>query len=328
MDLFNKAKVVRLRSHHDRYLHADDDEATVTQGKSGASQQAKWTVEFVGGDSNLIRLKSCYNRYLTASNKPYLLGLTGHKVVQDVPARLDSSVEWEPIREGVQVKLKTRYGNFLRANGGTYPYKNSVTHDTPHRTVTQDWVLWDLEVVDILTPKAEHERPSLLVSDKFSWKSNPKVTPEQSKPVVSNHAKPPERFQSIPVSRVSRDDEDSVASSYSSRQSSFSPRLQESFSAKHRGREIYYCVCDNDGTVNDAVVGTSFVFEGSTVQELTRKLEEETKLDGVIVCTWSPLTEKLHPIRINLPPNNAPMNVVAVPRNSEVAQSFMDAGLI
>ncbi|RHN41155.1 hypothetical protein MtrunA17_Chr8g0363011 [Medicago truncatula] len=46
----------------------------------------------------------------------------GQKVIQTLPRRLDSSVEWE----GAQVKLKTRYGNFLRGNGGLLPWRNSV----------------------------------------------------------------------------------------------------------------------------------------------------------------------------------------------------------
>lgn len=148
MNELNRAEVIRLRSHHDKYLVADEDDGVI-QDRNGSCRQARWTVEFVGG-SNFIRLKSCYNRYLTASNKPYLLGLTGHKVTQDLPARLDSSVEWEPVVEGMQVKFKTRFGKFLRANGGAYPYKNSVTHDLPHRTATQDWVLWDLEIIQVL----------------------------------------------------------------------------------------------------------------------------------------------------------------------------------
>ncbi|KEH19871.1 LRR amino-terminal domain protein [Medicago truncatula] len=80
---------------------------------------------------NIIRLKSCYNKYLTASNQPLLLGVMGQKVIQTLPRRLDSSVEWE----GAQVKLKTRYGNFLRGNGGLL--------------ATQDWILWDVDVLEI-----------------------------------------------------------------------------------------------------------------------------------------------------------------------------------
>lgn len=154
MDLFLNAKAVRLRSHHDKYLLADEDEESVTQDRKGSSRNARWTVEFVPGSENIIRLKSTYNRYLTASNQPFLLGMTGRKVTQTLPRRLDSSVEWEPIKEGSQIKLKTRYGNFLRANGGLPPWRNSVTHDIPHRTATQDWVLWDVHIVEIQEKKS------------------------------------------------------------------------------------------------------------------------------------------------------------------------------
>ena len=149
MDFFRHAKAVRLRSHHSKYLLAEDDEETVTQDRNGSSKSARWLVEYVPEYDNIVRLKSCYGKYLTASNHPFLLGMTGRKVLQTLPARLDSSVEWEPVKDGGRVKLKTRYGNFLRANGGVPPWKNTVTHDIPHRTATQDWVLWDVDVVEI-----------------------------------------------------------------------------------------------------------------------------------------------------------------------------------
>ena len=149
MDFFHNAKAVRLRSHHNKYLLAEEDEESVTQDRNGSSRNAKWFVEYVSGFDNIIRLKSCYNKYLTASNQPFLLGMTGRKVLQSLPGRLDSSVEWEPIRDGAHIKLKTRYGNFLRANGGVPPWRNSVTHDVPHRTATQDWISWAVDVVEI-----------------------------------------------------------------------------------------------------------------------------------------------------------------------------------
>ncbi|CAN1151356.1 hypothetical protein LINPERHAP2_LOCUS18139 [Linum perenne] len=174
MDLFHKAKVVRLRSHHDKYLHADEDEESVLQDRIGSSKNAKWTVEPVPGSESLIRLKSCYSKYLTASNHPFLLGMTGRKVLQTSPRRLDSSVEWEPVREGAQIKLRTRYGNFLRANGGLPPWRNSVTHDIPHRTATQDWVLWDIDVVEIqvLSPAAKASAPPLPHADSLNFEQS------------------------------------------------------------------------------------------------------------------------------------------------------------
>lgn len=166
MELFQKARVVRLRSHHDKYLLADDDEETVCQDRNGSVRNARWTVEFVGKFSgedaaSVLRLKSCFGKYLTASNMPFLLGMSGKKVLQTLPSRLDSSVEWEPIREGFQVRLKTRYGQFLRANGGLPPWRNSITHDIPHRTSTQDWILWDVDVVEIRPRSPKRAVPAL-----------------------------------------------------------------------------------------------------------------------------------------------------------------------
>ncbi|KAL0424325.1 UNVERIFIED_CONTAM: hypothetical protein Sradi_0967300 [Sesamum radiatum] len=150
MEFFNNAKSVRLKSHLDKYLVADEDEQTVRQSRNGASRKARWAVELVDGNPHVIRLKGCHGRYLTASDEAFLLGMTGKKVLQTIPdIKKDASIEWEPIKEGYRVKLRTKGGKFLRANGATPPWRNSVTHDLPHRTATQDWVLWDVDVVDV-----------------------------------------------------------------------------------------------------------------------------------------------------------------------------------
>ncbi|KAL1187789.1 hypothetical protein V5N11_005661 [Cardamine amara subsp. amara] len=151
MDFFNQAKAVRMRNIHHKYLAADEDEETVTQDRNGSDKRTRWIVEPVRGSFEVIHLKSCYGNYLTASNERFLLGATGCKVVLSKPNRLDSSVEWEPVREGSKMKLKTRYGNLLRANGGLPPWRNSVTHDTPH---VSDSFLWDVDVVEILVVTA------------------------------------------------------------------------------------------------------------------------------------------------------------------------------
>ncbi|EOY00227.1 PREDICTED: uncharacterized protein LOC18609298 [Theobroma cacao] len=300
MDLFLNAKAVRLRSHHDKYLLAEEDEDSVTQDRNGSSKNARWTVEFVPGSQNIIRLKSSYNKYLTASNQPFLLGMTGRKVIQSLPRRLDSSVEWEPIREGSQVKLKTRYGNFLRANGGLPPWRNSVTHDIPHRTATQDWVLWDVDIVEIQvkSPGSGHQ-PSF--------------------PPAIRHAD-------------SLDFEFTSPSAVSGKSGNFS--RQESSDSyvgsppKSEGRTIYYHVADDNGEVDDeAVEGYSFSFKGNSVDELTHKLKEESGLEDVVVCTRSPLNGKLFPLRLQLPPNNADMHVVLVPLASKVARDFAKQGI-
>lgn len=150
MEFFNKTKVVRLRSHLEKYLYAENDEETVRQSRNGTSRKAQWTIELVEGNSHVIHLKSCFGKYLTASDEPYLLGLTGNKVLLTDPIHYyDNSIEWEPRTDGFQVKLKAKSGGkYLRANGATLPWRNSITHDIPYRTATQYCILWDVEAVD------------------------------------------------------------------------------------------------------------------------------------------------------------------------------------
>ncbi|XP_048607829.1 uncharacterized protein LOC111206936 [Brassica napus] len=153
MDIFRDARSVRLRSSaHEKYLVADDDEETVIMGRNGSSKEARWRVELVPGSEKTIRLKSCHGGYLTASNERLMLGATGHKVVQSRRIRTgEPAGEWEPVKEGSKVKLRSRNGgNYLRANGGVPPWRNTVTHDTPNWTATQSWVVWDVDVVEIM----------------------------------------------------------------------------------------------------------------------------------------------------------------------------------
>ncbi|KAK8607192.1 hypothetical protein V6N13_052936 [Hibiscus sabdariffa] len=159
MEIFQKASVVRLCSHHDKFLVANEDQETVGQDRDGTSMNARWTVEFPESSSIHIRLKSCHGKYLTASNMPFLIGLRGKKVLQTLPRRLTSSVEWEPVMEGVQIRLRTRYGQYLRANGKFPPWRGHITHDVPYRSATQEWILWNVE---ILEHRHEEALPRLL----------------------------------------------------------------------------------------------------------------------------------------------------------------------
>ncbi|XAR51783.1 hypothetical protein NMG60_11006517 [Bertholletia excelsa] len=149
MELFHKAITVKL-SYRDKFLTAQEDMESVCIDRDGSSRNAVWGVEFADGDQ-CLRLRSCYGKYLTASSSPFLPGTTAKKVVQSLPIKTDAGIEWEPIRDGFSVRLKTRNGHFLRPNGGLPPWRNSVTHDVPHRMGTQEKILWDVEVVDSLT---------------------------------------------------------------------------------------------------------------------------------------------------------------------------------
>jgi len=109
-----------------------------------------------------IRLKSCYGKYLTASESSFLLGMTGAKVIQTPPFRqAEHESDWEPIREESTVKLMSWNEKYLRGNGGAPPWRNSVTCDRePHISATKKWILWSVEVV---------ENPDkVLFADRFS----------------------------------------------------------------------------------------------------------------------------------------------------------------
>ncbi|KAK4358155.1 hypothetical protein RND71_023765 [Anisodus tanguticus] len=287
MELFQKAKAVRLQSHHYKYLTALEDKESVTQDRNGASQNAKWTVEFVEKNDNVIRLKSCYGKYLTASNQSSLLGMTGRKVLQTLPNRLDSSIEWEPIREGNQVKLRTRYGQFLRGNGGILPWKNTVTHDIPYQTATKDWVLWDVHVVEILVDSSVPKRSSPL-----GLPSDSCVSESRSSSANSSESSNFSRHESS----------DSFASS--------PPKLGH-------GRFIFYYIADEFGEIDEEMEELCITFDGNTVEELTKTLEDATGLEEITVCTKSPLNGKLYPLSLQLPPNNTTMNVIVLLSSSK-----------
>ncbi|KAK9067242.1 hypothetical protein SSX86_014568 [Deinandra increscens subsp. villosa] len=279
MEYFQRAKAVRLRSHHHKYLLADEDGEHVSQDRQGTVKNARWTVEFDDDYDNVIRLKSCYGRYLTASGDPHLLGATGQKVIQSVPRRIDSSVNWEPIQEGPKARLKTRYGQYLRANGGVYPWRNSVTHDIPHRH--HNWILWDVEVVEVnLDPRQR--------------RSDPSVDEDEDED-------------------LDLDFSDSTFHLTSASDLNFGSSLNE-------GRLIYYKLADDDGGVIDAE--GSFLFKGTTVEDLTENLEEETELENITVCSRNPLNGRLYPLRLALPPNNTTMHVIVVPATSQAAKNF------
>ncbi|KAF2550433.1 hypothetical protein F2Q68_00035245 [Brassica cretica] len=150
MELFSKANAVKLLGHHGMFLFADDDLKTIRQSPKGYSRLAIWTVETIVGEPKLIRLRSCHGTYLTASSKPFLLGMTGEKVTQTQSPNnpMDCQTQWEPMGDGVSVKLKSWCGKWMRANGGTPPWRKSVTHDEPPTSKTKNWLRWYVITID------------------------------------------------------------------------------------------------------------------------------------------------------------------------------------
>ncbi|KAM0891309.1 hypothetical protein ACQ4PT_026488 [Festuca glaucescens] len=356
MELFAHAKAVRLKSRHDKFLYADEDELHVTQDRNGSSPNARWTVETVPHAPGAIRLRSRYGRYLAASGEAFLLGMTGRKVLQVAPApggRPDASVEWEPLKDGFQARFKSRVGGgrggsvggsgnskYLRANGGVPPWRNSVTHDVPHRSATQDWVLWDVEIVQVLTPAAT---PGTGLGHAASAPASALQAPESPSPpklrprahaargAPPAHQIPPDAAAASRVrAAFAAADGQAGAQALQARGSSANPYLlllhsSYTFSAalhKVEGRAIHYLIADDNGDVEDDIESQAFTFNGSSLEELTDKLQEETGIDDLIVCTRSPINGKLTPLLLRLPPNNAAMHIVLVRESSKVAETF------
>ncbi|CAM0905591.1 unnamed protein product [Alopecurus aequalis] len=331
MELFERAKTVRLRSHHDKYMYADDDESHVQQDRNAASPNARWSVEPVPHAPGVIRLRSRYGRYLTASNEPFLLGVTGRKVVQTLPHRLDSSVEWVPVRDGDHARLQTRYGNYLRANGGLPPLRNSITHDVIHHRHA-GWILWCVEIVQVLPYQPAES------SDSNSASSSPQVAPYKppsrspspspsppplptaalrppppphhrtATPFIAQPPPPPPGSLALPASLFRLESTDSFSVPVSL------PKVE--------GRHIHYHIGDDNGDVGEDEEGHSFTFNGTSLQGLLERLQEETGLKDVIICSRSPINRKLMPLRLQLPPNNNTMHIVLVLDSSKVAKSF------
>ncbi|XP_059294982.1 uncharacterized protein LOC132048053 [Lycium ferocissimum] len=147
MEHLEKAKIIRLKTHNGKYLTASKDEKSVRQSRDGSTVNALWSVEFLDGQ-HYLRLKSCYGKYLTASNVPLIPKISGsRKIMQTLPKKLSSAIEWEAEQDGslYQIRLKTRYGHFLRPFGGIPPWRNIVTHDVPHRKKS---TLWEIEIME------------------------------------------------------------------------------------------------------------------------------------------------------------------------------------
>lgn len=153
MSIFQDSMVVKLVSYRGKYLHAVDNLKSVIQGDDASSMNARWTVELVPGRESAIRLRSCYGRYLTATNK--IKGLTRRcrKVQQTRPTKLGASVQWVPTRQKDQLVVKlrsSRYDTHLRAN----TLRNLVRHKLPFRNSFRNYK-WRLDIVSAT------EQPSL-----------------------------------------------------------------------------------------------------------------------------------------------------------------------
>ncbi|KAH7847880.1 hypothetical protein Vadar_031254 [Vaccinium darrowii] len=153
MELFRKAVTVKL-SHDNMYLVAKDDQESVCLEREGASKNAIWVVELVNGkkEKNYVCFRSCYDKYLTASNMLLRPSSRERKVLQTLPKQAEpSATNWEPIKDDFfSWQFQTPSGSFLRRNWGLPPIWNPVTHDIP-RPMRMHKIVWEIEVLESLS---------------------------------------------------------------------------------------------------------------------------------------------------------------------------------
>ncbi|XP_006390950.2 uncharacterized protein LOC18008157 [Eutrema salsugineum] len=275
MELFTRSSAVRLRSCHEKYLFAVDDEKAVRQSSDGTSRQSVWTVEMVPRKPDFIRLKSCYGKYLTASESSFLLGMTGEKVIQTPPFRqAEHESDWEPIRDGLPVKLMSWNGKYLRGNGGSPSWKNSVTHDRePSTSTTKKWILWTVEVVE------NPEKVSF--ADRFS---SPASSFKSSVSDESTHDSPVKKLQTFGSFESIGSDPGSMAS-VSSSKLMFTPSLSGTLSPKPIE------VCLNSHIFMKHVIKNFFFFrENATGHKVVQSRRIRT---GEPAGEWEPVKEGL-----------------------------------
>nr|XP_048332704.1 uncharacterized protein LOC125423151 [Ziziphus jujuba var. spinosa] len=160
MESFRKAKKVRLRNRHGKYMVAKDNESSVVLDRNGLLERAKWTVEFVEG-SNSVRLKSCYNKYLTISCHRLAPLSKGRKVEQTSLSFDDPYVQWQPIQDGEHIKLKSQQG-FLRGYTGWYRLLRDKIGDYTSDETQRSDLRWKVETAESLEGHEDtrtHEQP-------------------------------------------------------------------------------------------------------------------------------------------------------------------------
>ncbi|KAJ6370034.1 hypothetical protein OIU76_028324 [Salix suchowensis] len=139
----------------------------------------------------------------------------------------------------------------------------------PGEVQDADWILWDVDVVQIRVP--DPAPPPMQRQQQQQPPSDHSETAPDSEPgspaspKLTSQEEPDDSFRGSPV--------------------------------KNEGRVIHYRVAvHEDGNV-DENEELSFTFKGCMVEELKNKLEEETGLVGIQVCSRNPLNGKFYPLR-------------------------------
>ncbi|PWA71098.1 actin cross-linking [Artemisia annua] len=123
MDIFRNDMIIHLKNVQDKYLIAQQDEQSVSKSRNGFTKNAQWKVEV--NDEDSLYLKSCYGKYLTASNQPLIPGMTARnlRVTQTQPEKKNTSHLWLPVGQPEQREPHTMWLRTLHGMKSFVPVK-------------------------------------------------------------------------------------------------------------------------------------------------------------------------------------------------------------
>lgn len=164
MEVFKNDMIIRLKNGQEKYLIAQQDKDSVSKSKDGFTKNAQWTIEV--NDEESVYFKSCYGKYLTASNQPSIPGMVARnlRVTQTLPEKKNTSHLWIPVgpsdpREPNLIWLRTLHGSYLKAHSGPSSLKTLITHDLIRKDKPESHnkkILWQVEVVDFPSEVLKH----------------------------------------------------------------------------------------------------------------------------------------------------------------------------
>ncbi|XP_065008971.1 uncharacterized protein LOC135639124 [Musa acuminata AAA Group] len=158
MEFFEGAMTVRLQSCHGTYLVVDEHWHRVMLRSDRFCDGARWTVVIVTDASGQrrLRLRSFYGRYLAPHPTDDSI-FFGRKVMLD---DLGPGVNWEPLRENSDVRLRCVFNQFLRADSVNLTWREPVTVDYRSILGIRRRFLWRVEAIGVApVPLPQSWRP-------------------------------------------------------------------------------------------------------------------------------------------------------------------------
>ncbi|EEE66723.1 hypothetical protein OsJ_23406 [Oryza sativa Japonica Group] len=333
MELFERARTVRLRGHHDKYLYAEEDESRVSQDRSASSPE-RAVVRRAGPPrprrppppQPLRPLPLRLQRALpprrhrpqgppalpTASTPP---SSGSPSATAPTPASAPATATTFPRQRAAPAVAPIRHPTTsptATPGGSSGPSRSS-------KVLPESLVPAPIASDD--DPAAPHYKtpsrgPSPVPTPALAPASPPRHRPASPPSYLARPPPPPPGYIEPPQGYIEPPPPEPTLARIESTES-FSLPLH-----KVDGRAIHYHIGDDNGDIGDDQEGHSFTFNGTSLEELLERLQEETGLNDVIICSRSPINGKLMPLRLQLPPNNAAMHIVLVRESSKVAKSF------